>query len=111
MELHCSKDVMNGTAATTKRTLAGWVVQGGSPAPGGRVRAVRVELAGGGSYIGGMRGLAFCGDGLLTDAGGAVWRVKHAAGGKTFAEGQEPVAKEVRRAIAPSLPCPLARMP
>jgi hypothetical protein len=42
-----------------------------------------------------MRGLAFCGDGVLTDAGGAAWRVKHADGGKTFAEGQEPDAKEV----------------
>jgi len=84
-----------GPAVTTKQTLAGRVVEGGPPAPGGRERAVRVELAGGGSYIGAMRGLAFCGDGLLTDAGGAVWRVKHADGGMTFAEGQEPDSKEV----------------
>jgi hypothetical protein len=56
----------------------------------------RVELAGGGAYAGAMRGLAYCGDGVLTDAGGKEWRVTHADGGRTFAEGQEPVAKEVR---------------
>jgi hypothetical protein len=58
-------------------------------------------------YAGAMRGLAYCGDGVLTDAGGMKWRVKHADGGRTFAEGQEPVAKEVRR--APRARAPRAR--
>ena len=89
------KHFSEGPAATTKRTLAGRVVEGGAPAPGGRVRAVRVALADGGSYIGAMRGLSFCCSGVLTDAGGKAWRVKHAHGGRTFAEGQEPVEKEV----------------
>ena len=91
----------NWATAATERTLAGRVVEGGPPAPGGGARAVRVELAGGGAYAGAMRGLAYCGDGVLTDAGGAAWRVTHADGGRTFAEGQEPVAKEVRTVTAP----------
>jgi len=97
-------------AVTTKLTLAGRVVEGGPPVPGGGVRAVRVELAGGGSYIGAMRGLAFCGDGVLTDAGGAVWCVKHADGGRTFAEGQEPDAKKVLpdRTLLSFIPSPPA---
>ena len=89
------KQFSMGPAATTKRQLAGRVVEGGPPAPGGRVRAVRVELVGGGSYIGAMRGLSFCCRGVLTDAGGAAWRVEHADGGSTFAEGQTPLKKEV----------------
>ena len=48
-----------------------------------------------------MEGLPFVGEGVLTDAGGAAWRVTHADGGRTFAEGQEPVAKEVRAPLPP----------
>ena len=86
-------DGSNWATAAKERTLAGRVVEGDPPAPGG-ARAVRMELAGGGAYAGAMRGLAYCG-GVLADAGGAAWRVKHADGGRTFAEGQEPDAKEV----------------
>jgi hypothetical protein len=81
-------DGSNWATAAKERTPAGRVVEGGPPAPGGGARAVRVELAGGGAYAGAMRGLAYCGDGVLTDAGGAAWRVTHADGGRTFAEGQ-----------------------
>ena len=107
-----------------ERTLVGRVVEGGGPMPSGEVRAVRVELADGGTYLGPMRGLSFCSVGVRTDARGGAWRVKHFSehdefedkdwvcmpytedevdedydgynhGQSTFAEGQEPDAKEV----------------
>lgn len=92
----------NGTweAVATRaktRKLAGRVVTGGTPVPGRGVRAACVELSGGGTYWGAMRGLAFCGEGVLVDAGGAAWRVRHADAGETFAEGQTPAIKEVRQ--------------
>jgi hypothetical protein len=106
-----------------ERTLVGRVVEGGGPMPSGEVRAVRVELADGGTYLGPMRGLSFCSVGVRTDARGGAWRIKHVSehdrfedkdwvcmpytedevdcedwdnhGQSTFAEGQEPDAKEV----------------
>ena len=110
-----------------ERTLVGRVVEGGGPMPSSDVRAVRVELADGGTYLGPMRGLSFCSVGVRTDARGGAWRIKHVSehdefedkdwvcmpytedevnedwtnhdwdnhGQSTFAEGQEPDAKEV----------------
>ena len=98
MLLEIDNDWAAAVAAAKERTPAGRVVEGGPPAPGGCARAVRVELAGGGAYAGAMEGLSFVGDGVLTDAAGAAWRVTHADGNRTFAVGQELVAKEVRAA-------------
>ena len=116
-----------------ERKLVGRVVEGGAPVPdgGGGMRAARVELADGGTYIGPMRGLSYCSVGVMTDARGGAWRVISSESTElvswfekslfwmihaeleseveadqpecTFAEGQEPVAKEVL------LPEPLAR--
>jgi len=55
------------------RQLVGRVVVGGAPMPGCGVRAVRVELADGGTYVGPMRGLSYWSFGVMTDALGGAW--------------------------------------
>jgi hypothetical protein len=61
------------------RELMGRVVVGGAPVPGGAgvVRAVHIELADGGTYVGPMCGLAYFSVGVMTDALGGAWRVKN----------------------------------
>jgi hypothetical protein len=59
--------------AGLERQLVGRVVVGGAPMPGCGVRAVRVELADGGTYVGPMRGLSYWSFGVMTDALGGAW--------------------------------------
>ena len=65
--------------SSLERELMGRVVVGGAPVPGGAgvVRAVHIELADGGTYVGPMCGLAYFSVGMMTDALGGAWRVKN----------------------------------
>ena len=65
--------------SSLERELMGRVVVGGAPVPGGAgvVRAVHIELADGGTYVGPMCGLAYFSVGVMTDALGGAWRVKN----------------------------------
>jgi hypothetical protein len=89
------------------RVAAGRVVEGRPGWDGGGVWRGTVEDAAGARYAGELRGLRPCGEGVLTE-GGARFRVAHADGAATLAEGDAPgrmpapARKEVRaRALPP----------
>jgi hypothetical protein len=83
------------------RVAAGRVVEGRPGWDGGGVWRGTVEDAAGARYAGELRWLRPCGEGVLT-AGGARFRVAHADGAATLAEGDAPgrmparARKEVR---------------
>ena len=87
------------------RVAAGRVVEGRPGWDGGGVWRGTVEDAAGARYAGELRGLRPCGEGVLTE-GGARFRVAHADGAATLAEGDAPgrmpapARKEVRARAA-----------
>ena len=94
-----------------ERQLVGRVVVGGAPMPGGAgvVRAVHIELADGGTYVGPMRGLSYWSVGVMTDALGGAWRLDSGAkyskseeedyDQRTFAEPDLIIGREAKKVL------------